>query len=262
MRNPPRILAIETSGRVGSVCVAAGPTVLARAELQTDARHASGLHAAIERVVAGQNWAPDGLDEVYVSGGPGSFTGLRIGITVARTLGWATGARVVRVPTVDALAWNGLRAEAAPSVLAVLLDAKRAQVYAAAFLLRDDARGPTYEKVVPEAMTEPYLFLRDTVERLAQGDVSRVAVLGEGVAYHRPAIDRAGVRVLPESLWPARAEGVHAIGLRMAVAGEYCPLDRCLPIYIRLPEPEEKWLQRQGTPPAGPHGPGSVGRAG
>jgi len=252
MSSSRRILAIETSGRAGSICVADGTEVLARAGLATDARHAGDLHAQIDRLVRGQGWPPDSLDEVHVSAGPGSFTGVRIGVTVARTLAWATGAKLVRVPTVDALARNALLAQPPPDYVAVVLDAKRRQVFAALFALAEPATC-TYRKIVDALMVEPGAFLAGA---LGAGDERReVAVLGEGIDYHREAIEQSGVRILPRELWPARAEGVLAVGCDMAAAGRYCKPEDCVPIYVRLPEPEEKWREKQSRQPTGPRSP-------
>ncbi len=276
MDDDKRILAIETTGRAGSVCVASGTTVLAREALPSDARHAGGLHAAIDRLVRGQGWAPDSLNEVHVSAGPGSFTGARIGITVARTLAWATGARIVRVPTVDVLAQNALQADPPPKYVAVVLDAKRAQIFTALFAIADTGHSlhrngeegrppaanaqPAYEKIIDATLVEPFEFLTknvpDRIASLAQPDAAGrphraeappVAVLGEGVEYHRKALEQAGVVVLPRELWSARAEAVHAVGCRMAAAGLYCDPGDCVPIYVRIPEPEEKWLAKEAT---------------
>jgi tRNA threonylcarbamoyl adenosine modification protein YeaZ len=281
MNGDKRILAIETTGRAGSVCVASGETVLGREELASDARHASGLHTAVDRLVRGQGWRPDALDEVYVSAGPGSFTGARIGITVARTLAWATGARIVRVPTVDALAHNALEAVPPPEYVAVVLDAKRSQIFTALFALvgtKDSVPHPggvghpglVYEKIIDATLVEPGEFLTKTVaDRIASvphpggvGHPARalqsltpegwgtrpvVAVLGEGMEYHRMVIEQAGVLLLPRELWSARAEAVHAVGYRMAAAGLYCEPGDCVPIYVRIPEPEEKWLAKEAT---------------
>ncbi len=289
MSGDERILAIETTGRAGSVCVARGGDILARADLPTHTRHAGGLHAAIDRLVRAQGWSPDALDEVHVSAGPGSFTGARIGITVARTLGWATGARVVRVPTVDVVARNALLIPEPPHFVAVILDAKRAQVFTALFAR---AAADRYEKILDATMTDPFAFLTKTAieqatqyqdarvqpplpcgERSAEGrpepqpdlatrstssgertsvPTPSIAVLGEGIDYHRDAIARANAVILPRELWAARAEGVLAVGRTMAAAGQYCAVGDCLPIYVRIPEPEEKWRERHAAarPPA------------
>ena len=200
-------LAIETSGRSGSVALGSAADVLETAEFSTSLRHAVELLPTIKRLC--RRWEIEAADvgELYVSGGPGSFTGLRIGITVTRTLGWAGGARVVRVPTLDVVAQNALDADDPPPNLGVILDAKRQNVYAAAFVLRANQR------------------------------------------YTGEAVARSGLPVLPESTFRARAEVVHRLGFALASAGRYDDPGQVTPIYVRPPEAEEVWEQRQRKEP-------------
>jgi tRNA threonylcarbamoyladenosine biosynthesis protein TsaB len=242
MADRARILAIETAGRIGSVCVAEGATVLARAELPSDRRHAAGLHTAIDHLVRRAGWPPDGIDEVYVSSGPGSFTGVRIGITVARTLAWAIGARLVRVPTLNGLARNALDAGPPPFV-ATVLDAKRNQIFSAFFAF--EAAHRRYAARIDAVMIDPAEFLARAAD--LAGGIEQVAVLGEGLVQHRDAVAHSGARILPESTWAGRAESVHGEGRAMALRGEYCAAGDCVPIYVRLPEPEEKWQAQQAA---------------
>src|SRR3954467_10825613 len=124
----PRALAIETSGRTGSVAVARDGTVLAEETFPHGLKHAAGLVPMIDRLCKGAGWGPRDVEEVYVSAGPGSFTGLRVGVTVAKTLAFATGAKVVAVPTVEVLARN---APADATNVVIVLDAKREQIFTA-----------------------------------------------------------------------------------------------------------------------------------
>src|SRR2546430_1390093 len=98
------ILAIETSSRWGSVAVAAGDTLLATEHLPEGNRHAIELMPAIQRLTSTQGWQPHQLDELYLSLGPGSFTGLRIAIAIARAIHQATGCKLLGVPTLDVIA--------------------------------------------------------------------------------------------------------------------------------------------------------------
>jgi tRNA A37 threonylcarbamoyladenosine modification protein TsaB len=68
-----------------------------------------------------------------------------------------------------------------------------------------------------------------------------IAVLGEGVDYHRDALDQSDVTVLDKSQWPGKAENVLRVGLELADQGQYTPGNELLPLYIRRPEAEEKW---------------------
>lgn len=229
-----RILAIETASRTGSAALATEAGVAASARLVGQMSHAGELMPTIDTLLRERGWPADTLTDIFVSIGPGSFTGLRIGVTVARTLAWSVGARIVAVPTVDGLARNGLAAKPVPVNLAVVLDAKRAQVYAAAFELG----GGTYEKVIDAHLAEPRAFLGRCPKPLA--------VLGEGIPYHQEAIDESGATLLGQHLWLPRAEHVYHAGMRLARAGQYTLGGELLPLYIRRPEAEEKWEKLHG----------------
>src|SRR5687767_2083935 len=101
-----RALAIETSGRTGSIALAHDGQILEEQTFPHGLQHAAEILPALDRLTAAQHWKPTDLQELYVSAGPGSFTGLRIGITLAKTLAFATGVKLVAVPTVNVLAQN------------------------------------------------------------------------------------------------------------------------------------------------------------
>lgn len=234
-QQPQRILVIETSGRAGSTALGTEAGLVAAVRLPGKMRHAGELLPMVADLLHKQGWSPDSLTDVWVSIGPGSFTGLRIAVTVARTLAWSVGARLVAVPTVDGLALNALAAEPVPAHVAVVLDAKRGQVYTAAFELIDG----TCRKIVDAHLADPLAFLNVCPRPLA--------VLGEGIPYHRAAIEAAEVRILPEELWWPRAEHVFQVGQTLARQGCYTPGGDLMPLYIRRPEAEEKWEKLHGV---------------
>src|SRR5689334_10808268 len=101
-----RSLAIETSGRIGSIAVIDGDKICAEETFQHGLQNAAQIIPIIDRRTRAQQWSPDQIEQVYVSVGPGSFTGLRIGVTLAKTMALATGVKIVAVPTVRVLAEN------------------------------------------------------------------------------------------------------------------------------------------------------------
>src|SRR4051794_137410 len=101
-----KALAIETSGRTGSVAAVEGGVVLAERDFPHGLQNAALILPLLDELCRGQGWKPSDVGELYVSAGPGSFTGLRIGVTLAKTLALSTGAKIVAVPTVAVLALN------------------------------------------------------------------------------------------------------------------------------------------------------------
>ncbi len=228
-------LAFETSTAMGAVALGKGSQVLATAVLSRARAHAAGFLPAVEDVCREHGVEPRAIEEVYVSCGPGSFTGLRIGITAAKMLALATGARIVAVPTLEIIAQNALDAAPRPDRVAVILDAKRQHVYTAPFQWNGQAfvqaAAPIEADAIAFLCTQP----------------PECAVLGEGVLYHRESIAKAQRRVLPESLFPPRPETVYALGDVRARQGQYTDRRGLIPTYIRPPEAEEVW-QRTHTP--------------
>lgn len=223
-----RALAIETSGRAGSVAVVDGGRVVAEEQFPHGLQHAAQVVPILDRLVRARGWTPGDVGELYVSAGPGSFTGLRIGITLAKTMALATGAKVVAVPTVRALAHN---APADARHVVIVLDAKRDQIFTARFERTADGW----------AEREP-ARLASLTEVLARSP-RPVHLIGEGIPQHQKFIpaDDAGVIVTPPEAWRARASAVAAIGSAMARAGTFADPYRLTPIYVRKPEAEEKF---------------------
>ncbi len=233
----PKALAIETSARAGSIAIVAGGRVLAERAFESGLQHAAQIIPIIDELCRAQGWGPRDVEELYVSAGPGSFTGLRIGITLAKTMALATGVKLVAVPTVRVLVENA-PAEARHVVL--VLDAKRDQIFTARFE-RDSSSNDGWIEREPAKL--------DSLTAMLERSPRPVHLLGEGIPYHEKFIpkDRSDVIVTPAELWRPRANVVARIGNAMARRGEFADLDKLTPIYIRRPEAEEKWDAAHGT---------------
>ena len=230
-----RALAIETAGRESSVALvdpaAIDGPVVAEADFAGGLRHAAGLLPLIDRLLRDRGWSPADLAEVYVSAGPGSFTGLRVGITAAKTLAIATGARLVAVPTLSVIVENA-PTETAHAV--VLLDARRGQVFAG-----------RYERVDGRWVEREPAHLEPLAAVLARAPRPLV-LLGEGIIAHRDTIP-ADVAVTPEPLWRPQAAVVARLGLLLSASQQFVDPDRFVPTYLRKAEAEEKWDAEHGA---------------
>jgi tRNA threonylcarbamoyladenosine biosynthesis protein TsaB len=236
-----RALALETSGRVGSVAAVIDGAVVTEEEFAHGLQNAAQILPIIDRLTRAQSWTPRDVDELYVSVGPGSFTGLRIAVTLAKTLAMATGVKLVAVPTVRVLAQNA--PDDAKHVI-IVLDAKREQIFTARF------------ERVPGEWVEREPAKLDSLTTMLERSPRPVHLLGEGVPYHEKFIPRhdAGLIVVPPEAARARASVVATIGHAMARRGEFVEAQRLTPIYIRRPEAEEKWEAASG--PLSPRGRG------
>jgi len=223
-----RGLAIETSGRLGSVALIVDGDAVAEERFPHGLQHAAEIVPRIDHLCRGQSWTPDDIAEVYVSTGPGSFTGLRIGVTLAKTFAFATGAKLVAVPSAAVLAYN---APAEAAHVLIVLDAKREQIFAAR-LTKEDGDWTFVE--------QPHMgSLSDALARSPRP----VYVLGEGIPYHQKFIpaDDPGIIVTSAEHWTAGAAVTGMLGRRLASQGSFTLADRLSPVYIRKPEAEEKW---------------------
>ncbi len=231
------ILAVETSSRQGSVAIGRGDELLGQAEFTAGARHGVELVPAIDNLVRQLGLTPNDIGVVCVSAGPGSFTGLRVGFTFARCLSQATGARIVAVPSVPVVIEN-LRplfeGQPGPIDLAAVRDAKRKQVYTAGFRWQ----AGRLEQVLPECVISPAELL---------GSLRRpLWITGEGIDYHRQDLtSQSDVVLVDPEFWVGRAVNVLKLGVELARQDRFTPCNELVPIYVRLPEAEERWQLRQ-----------------
>lgn len=226
-------LAFETSTAQGGIAVGIGDRLLESYRLTKARQHAIEFIPAVSRICASHSIQPSDIRVIFVSCGPGSFTGLRIGITAARMIAMAHGAATVAVPTLSVIAQNAAALASPPAKLAVLLDAKRGHVYAAVFSWENGVYVPDTRP----AEEEPLQFLRSQ-----QPDC---AVMGEGVSYHRAAVEASDRPVLPPEIYWPRSEIVFQLGFDRARRGLVTPCRDLVPVYVRPPEAEEKRLRPQ-----------------
>ena len=228
-----KILSIETSTMLGGVAIideAAG--LIAETRLNVKTTHSERLMTAVNNTLIQSEMTMDGIDAFAVAIGPGSFTGLRIGLSTAKGLSYATGKPVVTVPTLDAFAWNF---HYSAYTVCLMLDARKSEVYAAVYIWEDNSFRTVIEcvSIKPEALLEKL-----------QGEV---LFAGEGVLLYKEKItgimkERAVFAAL-DKMVPSPAN-IAMLGLIKAVRGEYAVISETVPVYIRRSEAEVKWSEK------------------
>jgi tRNA threonylcarbamoyladenosine biosynthesis protein TsaB len=232
MPSPEHNLAIDTSSRQGSVALGRGDQLLEALDLPEQRRHAVELLPVVDDLLNRHRLTPQSIGELYISVGPGSFTGLRVSITTAKLLARVTGCRLVAVPTLDVIARNA--PDSAPGMtrhIAVCLNAKRGQCFTGLFD-RDADRG-----LVPRI--EPSLLRPDEMLALAPRPL---LVIADMPGDHAPAPD---VELADAKLAIPRARVVWQLGRQLAAQGKFVDPVQLVPLYVRLPEAEEVWQAKQ-----------------
>ncbi len=234
-----RVLGLDTATWTASVGLIDGDTELAERSLTVTGSHARTLLPMIEETLAAARLGLRDLELLAVSIGPGSFTGLRIGLSVAKGLAWASGIPLVGVPTLEALAHV---AAPRPGLICPVLDARKREVYGAAFRWVGGALECVAEADVlsPEQfaarLTPPCTLVGDGVDTYAS--VWR-ACLGEGA------------ELVPFARLSPRGSVVARLGTaRFRLCGP-ASVAQVEPLYMRKSEAE---LRRQFPSPASPAG--------
>ena len=218
-------VAIETSGREGSIALLRDDELLSSRSLsQEGRRHARTLVHELKALLDESQLAPAECDVLAVSRGPGSFTGLRVGVVCAKTWAFATGCRLVGVDTLQAVA---AAAPADVHQVDVVADAQRGDVYWGQYVRDGEGR-----------------FVTETAVQIISANVW-VGSLTDEQVVSGPALsslqDRlpAEVRQLPESLWRPSAVEVGRIGLQLAMASQTVSPWELTPLYLRRSAAEE-----------------------
>ena len=255
-----KLLAIETTDKQGSVAVSADGKVLFYQKLPDGQRSAQSLVPAIQTTLQQVDWSVMSLDAVTVALGPGSFTGLRVGLATSRMLAYAVGAKLLGVNTLQAIAANMCLARDHGQVVkwkngqhvTVAVDAQRGEASAQMFRLIPSRHFAG--KLFPEPVDERRLLPFDTWWTLADNDGQErerrdttmeprndapLAFSGPilyKIADHKPK----AVQLLDESLWSPNAVGVSHIAWERLLSGESDDLLTLQSYYSRPSAAEEK----------------------
>lgn len=231
------LLAIDTATLVSSVALAEPKKIVAELTINNKKTHSELLMPHIEQLLAMSQFDKTDITAIAVSIGPGSFTGLRIGLATAKALAYAWRIPLVGVPTLTAQAYSC----PAPGVwLCPLLDAQKGNVYQALYRWES---GQLQEVQSPQVTHH-----QDVIARLLQ-EKQPVLLLGEGALLFAQAIGEAGppLYIAPPHVLISRAATVALLGQDMLAQGICHDPMTLEPLYIRRSEAEVLWEQRQGN---------------
>jgi tRNA threonylcarbamoyladenosine biosynthesis protein TsaB len=245
MDNPlqnPLILAVETSSRIGSVAIAFGDKLIAETTFSGLMRHSAELFPAISGLLEQVKQKPSQINQIYISVGPGSFTGLRIAVSVAKMMDLACRVKIVAVDTLDVIAANVLYCKELQDQsiadtnrpmdrIAVILDAKRGQYFAAIYQRKNSRKPCGFEKVVPDCVISASDFIEKYVK-----ENEPIWLLGDGLVYHKQEFCTQGVYFFDQKYWSPRAANVHKLGWDKALRDEFADASALAPVYLCRPQ--------------------------
>lgn len=219
-----KILGIETSTLRCEIALALDDQLLASAQLPDGSRPTAILAPTIRDLCRTIGWSPRELNLICVNQGPGSYTGLRVGITCAKTLAFAVGAALATARSLEVVAYNAPPGE---QLVEVALDAARRQVFSGRYRHDVDSWIPTQEVRILSAETWA-----------SELDPSAL-IMGPALEKYRELVP-APARIADESDWWPHANQVIHLGVKQfqtAPLAEYFALE---PLYLRLSAAEEK----------------------
>lgn len=226
-RTAPVILALETAGPCGSVALVCPGRCLGEYSLNTETTHSRRLLAGVEWLLDQTSLSWEHIDAIGVSLGPGSFTGLRIGLATAKGLCLATGKPLLGVAGLD-----GLASQIPFSTLPVcpVVDARKKEIYTALYHCHSSGtpiRTSNISVMAPERLAEvisgPTIFIGDALP--LYGGMLRQLLPGFA-------------RLAPAEICYARASAIGCVALRHFAAGEFLDPATAVPIYVRSSDAE------------------------
>lgn len=226
-------LAIDTSNLVMGVAVMDDDKVIGEYITNLKKNHSVRIMPAIDALMEEVELEPRDLDRIIVANGPGSYTGVRIGVSVAKTMAWTLNLPLVGVSSLEVLAQNGYYF---PGEVVPFFDARRGQVYTGLY----GKENSSFQSLMEERIT----LASDWAEALAERDGDYL-ILGNDMAQHAQTfVDALGDRVTlaSSSMLNPRPGELARLGMQRQPAED---IHTFVPNYIRLAEAEAKWLKAQ-----------------
>lgn len=233
-----KILALDSSGLVASAAIAEDDTLLAEYTVNHKKTHSQTLLPMLDEIARMIELDLNTIDAIAVAGGPGSFTGLRIGAATAKGLGLALDKPLVNIPTVDGLAYNLYGSN---RIICPMMDARRNQVYTGIYTFA----GENFQVIEPQ-MAVSVADIAGKLNALGR----EVIFLGDGVPVYREMLK--GLMTVPYQFAPAhlnrqRASAVAALAMEYVRAGKLETAAEHRPEYLRMSQAERERAAKQAA---------------
>lgn len=230
-----RILALDSSGLVASVAIVEEEQMIAEYTINYKKTHSQTLLPMLDEVIKMTQIDLNTIDAIAISGGPGSFTGLRIGSATAKGLGFALNKPLIHIKTIEALAYN---LYANQQVICPIMDARRNQVYTGLY----EFHGQEFQVIEDQVA----IFIEEVIERL--NELGReVIFIGDGIPPYQEIIQqmiKVPYHFAPAHLCRQRAGAVGMLGIQYYKAGKIETAAEHGPEYLRVSQAERELQEK------------------
>ncbi len=225
-----KILAVDTSSFPASVAICDDGVILGEYVIRNQRKHSQNIMVMIERLIADLSLDISAIDVFAVTTGPGSFTGLRIGISTVRALAQAMNKPVVSINTLKALAYN---LSCSNEIVIPMLDARRDEVFTAAYEFKNN-------EVIE--VTEPCVMTIDEIANKYKGQ--KTVLIGDGVLMHKDELLSHGFSFAPEQLMETRASALCIAAMNAVSNNEQSDYNGVTPLYLRKSQAEREYERK------------------
>lgn len=225
-----KVLAIESSNQTMSAAVVDNGRLVAEINTNGNLQHSTQLMPAIDRVLIIAGWEPSDLERIAVAKGPGSYTGIRIGATIAKTLAWTLGLPLVPVSSLKIIAANG---EGATERIIPIIDARRKNCYTGIYRYENQ----TLVNLIPDS----HVASEEWFSRLL-AEEGNYLFIGEDITIYKERISELfGER----ARFASESQALPRASVLAALSTNETEIDPHLfvPEYLKNPEAEEKWQE-------------------
>ena len=235
-----RILGIETATSACSVCILDDSQLVAKYTTNITKTHSQRLMPMIEHILANVELIPKHIGAIAVSIGPGSFTGVRIGISAAKGMAMALDAQIAGISTLDGIAYNLM--DLYTGQICVITDARRKQVYTAIY---ESVKGKGQSANMKKLTGDMVLPIEELVKKIKK----KTIFIGNATALYCNTLKKELgdlAVVCPSHLGIPHASSIAFLGENMLKRGKGLSHFALKPNYVRLSDAEIKWKEKHG----------------